>query len=63
MPNRRIGKTVVLPEPDGYTIAYADRCARVSSGQDAASPPMRLMNSRRLIRSPRRRGRAAGLGR
>src|SRR5262245_27007093 len=37
-------------------------CARAASGQataDAAAPPTSDMNARRLIRSPRRRGRAA----
>ena len=34
-------------------------CARAASGQAAAAPPNSAMNSRRLIRSPRRRGRAA----
>src|SRR5215510_13342167 len=33
-------------------------CARAVSGQDAAAPPSNVMNSRRLIQSPRRRGRA-----
>jgi hypothetical protein len=30
-------------------------CARVASGQAAAAPPSSVMNSRRFIRSPRRR--------
>ena len=34
-------------------------CARATNGQAAAAPPSSVMNSRRLIRSPRRRGRAA----
>ena len=34
-------------------------CARAASGQAAAAPPTSVMNSRRFIRSPRRRGRAA----
>ena len=31
-------------------------CARAASGHAAAAPPSSVMNSRRLIRSPRRRG-------
>jgi hypothetical protein len=34
-------------------------CARAASGHTAAAPPRSVMNCRRLIRSPRRRGRAA----
>ena len=34
-------------------------CARAASGHAAAAPPSSVMNSRRFIRSPRRRGRAA----
>ena len=34
-------------------------CARAASGHAAAAPPRSVMTSRRLIRSPRRRGRAA----
>src|SRR5262245_12911373 len=34
-------------------------CARAASGHAAAVPPSSVMNVRRLIRSPRRRGRAA----
>ena len=34
-------------------------CARAASGHAAAAPPKNVMNSRRLTRSPRRRGRAA----
>src|SRR5262249_11740855 len=35
-------------------------CARTATGHPAAAPPSSVMNSRRFIRSPRRRGRAAG---
>jgi hypothetical protein len=31
---------------------FADRCARVLSGQPATAPPRTVMNSRRLIASP-----------
>src|SRR5262249_342427 len=34
-------------------------CPRGATGQAAAAPPSSVMNSRRLIRSPRRRGRTA----
>src|SRR5262249_53898016 len=37
---------------------FAGCCARTASGH-AAAPPSSVMNSRRLTRSPRRRGRAA----
>src|SRR5262249_41922680 len=37
---------------------FAGCCARTASGH-AAAPPSSVMNSRRLIHSPRRRGRAA----
>src|SRR5436309_10059969 len=33
-------------------------CARAASGHVAAAPPRSVMNSRRFIQSPRRRGRA-----
>jgi len=33
-------------------------CARAASGHAAAAPPRSVMNARRFIRSPRRRGRA-----
>jgi hypothetical protein len=35
----------------------AGRCPRAASGQATAAPPSSVMNSRRFIRSPRRRGR------
>ena len=38
-------------------------CARAASGHAAAAPPRSVMNSRRLIRSPRRRARAASAAR
>ena len=38
-------------------------CARAASGHAAAAPPSSVMNSRRFIRSPRRRGRAASAAR
>src|SRR5262249_56479418 len=38
-------------------------CARAASGHVAAAPPSSVMNSRRLIQSPRRRGRAGGMSR
>ena len=41
------------------TTGIAGCCARAASGQDAAAPPRSVMKSRRLIRSPRRRARAA----
>jgi hypothetical protein len=44
----------------GLLLAF---CARAASGHAAAAPPMSVMNSRRVIQSPRRRGRAAGVGR
>jgi hypothetical protein len=59
----RISKVLVdqgnLPAAlDGYKAA--SRPPRAASGHAAAVPPMSAMNSRRLIiRSPRRRGRAA----
>ena len=34
-------------------------CARAATGHIAAAPPSSVMNSRRFIRSPRRRARAA----
>ena len=34
-------------------------CVRAASGHAAAAPPSSVMNSRRVIRSPRRRSRAA----
>src|SRR5215468_10396424 len=37
----------------------AGSCARAASGHAAAAPPSSVMNSRRFIRSPRRRARAA----
>ena len=37
-------------------------CARAASGHAAAAPPSSVMNSRRLTRSPRRRGQAASAG-
>ena len=49
---------VVLSHPD-YRRIRSDCCARAASGHAAAAPPSSVMNSRRLIRSPRRRGRAA----
>jgi hypothetical protein len=36
-------------------------CARAASGHPAAAPPSTLMNSRRFIRLPRRRARAASV--
>jgi hypothetical protein len=33
------------------TIGIVGSCARAASGHDAAVPPIRVMNSRRLIRS------------
>ena len=38
-------------------------CARAASGQEAATPPSSVMNSRRLIQSPRLRVRRACWGR
>ena len=38
-------------------------CARAASGHATAAPPRSVMNSRRFIRSPRRRGRAASAAR
>jgi len=37
------------------TTGIAGCCARVASGHAAAAPPRSDMNSRRVIRSPRRR--------
>jgi hypothetical protein len=39
------------------------RCARAASGHAAAAPPSSVMNSRRLIRSPRRRARETSAAR
>src|SRR6516225_7273199 len=52
---REIG-TVVSSQTDEEFIPGC--CALAASGH-AAAPPMTLMNARRFIRSPRRRGRAA----
>src|SRR5215471_91906 len=43
----------------GQGLIVADSCACAASDHAAAIPPNRLMNSRLLIRSPRRCGRAA----
>ena len=60
-------------DPDDYPPRWLSRalckagricsacCARAASGQAAVAPPSSDMNSRRLIRSPRRRGRAASM--
>ena len=39
-----------------FTLLTAMPCARAASGHVAAAPPTSVMNSRRFIRSPRRRG-------
>ena len=55
-----------LPDRPRHAHEHADAphplacCARAASGHAAAAPPSSVMNSRRFIRSPRRRGRAAG---
>src|SRR5262245_26021530 len=47
---------VLLRNP---TTGIAVCCARAATGHAAAAPPNSVMNSRRFIRSPRRRGRAS----
>src|ERR1700682_4603481 len=49
------------PLPRNPPTGIADGCARTASGDETARPPTRAINSRRFIRSPRRRGRAACL--
>ena len=50
------GRCLRAQEPDGRELCQ--RCARATRGQTAA-PPRAAMKVRRLIQSPRRRGRAA----
>ena len=52
---RIVSGDVALRNP---ITGIAGCCARAASGHAAAAPPSSVMNSRRLIRSPRRRGRA-----
>ena len=49
--------------PRNPITGIAGCCARAASGHAAAAPPSSVMNSRRFIRSPRRRGRAASAAR
>ena len=56
----RVRAVLALRKP---ITGIAGCCARAASGQAAAAPPSSVMNSRRLIRSPRRRGRAASAAR
>ena len=53
---RYVSGDVALRNP---ITGIAGCCARAASGHAAAAPPSSVMNSRRFIRSPRRRGRAA----
>ena len=55
-----VGWTQLLRNP---ITGIAGCCARAASGHAAAAPPSSVMNSRRFIRSPRRRGRAASAAR
>src|SRR5262249_17414155 len=45
--------------PRSPTTSIVGCCARAASGHATAAPPRSVMNSRRLTRSPRRRGREA----
>ena len=55
--SRRVPSGTLLRNP---ITGIAGCCARAASGHAAAAPPSSVMNSRRcIIRSPRRRGRAA----
>jgi hypothetical protein len=62
--SRRIPCSVVTgPEPPAVRMpilwSFSNSCAFAPSGHAAAAAPDRIKNSRRLIRSPRRRSRAA----
>ena len=59
MRSRISGSSVLLPLVNTPIRRIAGCCARAASGHAAAAPPSSVMNSRRFIRSPRRRGRAA----
>jgi hypothetical protein len=59
----RAGAASAAPGLINPTTGIAGCCACAASGQSAAAPPRSVMNSRRLIRSPRRRGRARRTGR
>jgi hypothetical protein len=49
-------QAVASPPRNPIVGSLADRCARAASGHAATAPPINAMNSRRLTRSPRRRG-------
>jgi len=49
--------------PSNPIIGIGACCALAASGHTAAAPPSSVMNWRRFIRSPRRRGRARSRGR
>jgi hypothetical protein len=56
-----VGAAVELPRKPIRGIFAADCCARAASGHAAAAPPSSVMNERRFIQSPRRRGRVASV--
>ena len=62
-PGERRRPRAHIPKPTRHwrnpITGIADCCARAASGHATAPPPSSDMNSRRVIRSPRRRGRAA----
>ena len=53
-----LASDLTLESRTNPTTGSAGCCARAASGQAAAIPPRSVMNSRRFIRSPRRRWRA-----
>jgi len=56
----RLYRVLMRSDPtDAAPPFIAGCCARAASDHADAAPPRRAMNSRRLIQSPRRRGRAA----
>src|SRR5262245_35924078 len=48
--------------PNNPTVGSFPGCARAAKGHAAAAPPSSVMNSRRVIRSPRRRAAGKNLG-
>src|SRR5262249_53230155 len=62
---RGFGTCLILDRPPSRAVSTPMRrtrspcCARAASGHVTAAPPSSVMNSRRFIRSPRRRGPAA----
>ena len=51
-----LGLVASLARPGGNATGIAGCCARATNGHVATAPPSSEMNSRRIIRSPRRRG-------